>query len=175
MIPSLLICRYLFSPSFKSSFWYARTSYWNLQVSSRVFSKLTILLVMHLTRFHLALSRFCLLFLVFLACFLLTLSRFFACFRSLFWQAFTLKRLVTFILPRCSPFLSPLVFRVSNAVKKYIIGHLHYLVSSIYSFELVLKALQFDTFERKRLSKITQTSLFLQIFPSIAHQYGSAE
>ena len=119
------------------------------------------MLVVHSTRFCLALSRFCSLFLVSFACFLLALSRFFACFRSLFRQAFTLKRLVTFTLPRCSPFLSPLVFRVSNAVKKYIISHLLYLVSSILSFGLEWKSLQFDTYERRRLSEDhAKTSLF---------------
>ena len=122
------------------------------------------MLVVHSTRFRLALSRFCSLFLVSFACFLLALSRFFACFRSLFRQAFTLKRLVTFTLPRCSPFLSPLVFRVSNAVKKYIISHLLYLVSSILSFGLEWKPPQFDTYERKRLSEDHANVPLPQIF-----------
>ena len=88
-----LLCRYYyFSPVFYNPFSVRSTPHLETIQVRCVNSELTKLLVVQSTRFCLALSRFCSLFLVFFACFLLTLSRFFACFRSLFWQAFTLKK-----------------------------------------------------------------------------------
>ena len=95
----------------------------------------------------LALSRFlshvfCLLFLAFLHAFARSFGK-----RLLLEKAGNLHHTPLFSFP------SPLVFRVSNAVKKYIISHLLYLVSSILSFGLEWKSLQFDTYERRRLSE----------------------
>ena len=95
----------------------------------------------------LALSRFlshvfCLLFLAFLHAFARSFGK-----RLLLERAGNPHHTPLFSFP------SPLVFRVSNAVKKYIISHLLYLVSSILSFGLEWKPPQFDTYERKRLSE----------------------
>ena len=109
----------------------------------------------------LALSRFlshvfCLLFLAFLHAFARSFGK-----RLLLERVGNPHHTLLFSFP------SPLVFRVSNAVKKYIISHLLYLVSSILSFGLEWKPPQFDTYERRRLSEDHANVPLLKFYASI--------
>ena len=93
---------------------------------------------------------FCLLFLAFLHAFARSFGK-----RLLLNKAGNLHHTPLF------SFLSPLVFRVSNAVKKYILSHLLYF-GFIDSFVRVsAESATIRHFRRNIFPKITQTSLFL--------------
>ena len=103
----------------------------------------------------LALSRslshvFCLLFLAFLHAFARSFGK-----RLLLNKAGNLHHTPLF------SFLSPLVFRVSNAVKKYILSHLLYFGFIDLFVRVSAESATIRHFRRNIFPKITQTSLFL--------------
>ena len=103
----------------------------------------------------LALSRFlshvfCLLFLAFLHAFARSFGK-----RLLLNKAGNLHHTPLF------SFLSPLVFRVSNAVKKYILSHLLYFGFIDLFVRVSAESATIRHFRRNIFPKITLTSLFL--------------